>query len=78
MVDGGREGPYEEPDRDGAPEWHRITVRMSDYLMRVHPGITVDMYVGEISGGYYSNVSKQILMRNQNLSAELRLLLEIK
>jgi hypothetical protein len=46
--------------------------------MRVHPGITVDMYVGEISGGYYSNVSKQILMRNQNLSAELRLLLEIK
>jgi hypothetical protein len=78
MVDGGREGPYEEPDRDGVPEWHRITVRMSDYLMRVHPGITVDMYVGEMSGGYYSSVSKQILMRNPNLSAELKLLLEIK
>jgi hypothetical protein len=78
MVDGGREGPYEEPDRDGAPEWHRVTVRMSDYLMRVHPGITVDMYVNEISGGYYANVAKQILLRNPNLSAELRLLLEIK
>jgi hypothetical protein len=78
MIDGGREGPYEEPDRDGVPEWHRITVRMSDYLMRVHPGITVDMYANEMSRGYYASVGRQILLRNPNLSAELRLLLEIK
>lgn len=57
---------------------HTRGVRLSEYLMAVHPGITVDMYVGEISQmdefGHY----RKILMMNPNLPEDLRLLLEIK
>lgn len=57
---------------------HRMGVRVSEYLMAVHPGITVDMYVGEISQMDAFGQYKKILMMNPNLQEDLRLLLEIK
>jgi hypothetical protein len=57
---------------------HRMGVRVSEYLMAVHPGITVDMYVGEISQMDAFGSYKRILAMNPNLREDLRLLLEIK
>jgi hypothetical protein len=69
-------GGQREDYTDDTPS--RIGARVSVYLMAVHPGITVDMYVSEISPGDTFGSYKKILEMNPNLPEDLRLLLEIK